>query len=113
MFFAINTPYGMQKFDKLVVSDEIKEELEKINIEGIEFIRMRAFNHTKQEHHINLWMIKIKCFINYMNSDDPANIPPDFHISVDSENRMFVSEKVKEIFINGGLDHFTYKKLDS
>ena len=71
---------------------------------------MHSKNHTTGETYNDLFLIKImnvvlNCKSNFLN------IPEKVDICIDSENHVFISDKVKDMFIRGGLNRFSYKEI--
>lgn len=111
--FFIKDKNGMRNFYDIVVSEKIKNELEEIGIQNVKYIPMKALNHTTGETIKNLYKLDIKNIIFYFDELDPGKIPNDFDIARSSETpcKLFVSERVKNIFIKNGLTHYKYIPL--
>lgn len=108
--FYIKDHDGMRKFYDIVISKPIKNELEDIGVQNVEYIPMKALNHTTGQTVNDLYKLKIKNIIMSYFKFDPNKIPDDFDISCDSEPpcRLFISERVKEIFMRNGLTQYKY-----
>ncbi len=111
--FVIKDTNGMREFEGLVITDNIKQELNKIGVIDVEYIPMYSINRTTNEVINNLWKVNVKRLVYFESKLDPNKIPDNFDICSDCKTlrRIFISERVKDIFLKNGLTKYKYIKL--
>ena len=111
--FIVNNYNGMREPKGLIITDSIKQELEKIHVKDVEYLSVHSINSKTNIIINNLWKINTKCLVCFHFKIDPDRIPDDFDIYSDCKTlkRIFVSERVKNIFLKNGLTDYKYIKL--
>lgn len=112
--FIIRDKNGIREFEGLIVTDNIKQELDKIGVRNAEYVPICSVNRETSEVINNLWKVNIKCLVYFESTLDPNKIPANFDICSDCKTlkRIFISERVKDIFLKNGLTKYNYIKME-
>ena len=109
----INNQNGMREPNGLIITDAIKHELEQIGVKDVEYLSVSSINNTTNKVINNLWKVNTKCLVCFHFKLDLNKIPDNFDIYSDCKTlrRIFISERVKDIFLKNGLTNYKYSLI--